>query len=149
MRQRTKWISLSIQIVAIWTFFIKDICLHIIHMLLKFICAYCCPLKTNHACFIYLYVTYFSFQPYESWCQLFKAEVFGSWSLTFVFVLSIVIPRFCEFFRFQYVSRLLFLLLYMLQRYMSISVMDKWCQGRQPATTIDGELLLNPTTLIA
>ena len=121
IRQRTKWISLSIQIVAIWTIFIKDIWPEIIHMFLKFICA-CCPLKTDPTCFIYLYVTYFSFQPYEFWwCQLLKSEFFGSWSFMFVFVLSVVIPRFCEFFRSQYVSRLLFLLLYMLQRYEYLS----------------------------
>jgi hypothetical protein len=57
--------SLSIQIVAIWTFFMKDICLHITRMFLKFLCAYSCLSKTDHTCSRYLHVTHFSFRYYE------------------------------------------------------------------------------------
>ena len=69
---------LSTQIVAIWRFFMKDICVDIVHMFFKFHCAYCCLFKTYHACSIYLYETrFFLFSLMSSDFELLKAEVSG------------------------------------------------------------------------
>lgn len=86
MREKRKWASLSNKIVAIWRFFMKDICVDIVHMFLKFCCTYCCLLKTYNACSTYLYVTLFSLQPYEFW--FWTAQSWSFWIMLFSISIS-------------------------------------------------------------